>query len=161
MIWFGKSFIKFCRSFINLIKLVSTRTCSSARVRSWAWSLPQELGHWFYSKTFDCFLKLPAWVIARWPAGARSLELGLRLEICSLTNQLLMFYLIWNPWINCVGFEFVLGPPKMQNRSKQWILSNPHPQTGITGSLASIAVIPHLGKTRQIGTLPKQLNRAV
>ena len=26
MIWFGKSFIKFCKSFINLIKLVSTRT---------------------------------------------------------------------------------------------------------------------------------------
>ena len=34
MIWFGKSFIKFCKSFINLIKLVSTRTCSSARVRN-------------------------------------------------------------------------------------------------------------------------------
>ena len=33
MIWFGKSFIKFFKSFINLIKLVSTRTCSSARVR--------------------------------------------------------------------------------------------------------------------------------
>ena len=33
MIWFGKSFIKFCRSFINLIKLVSTRISSSARVR--------------------------------------------------------------------------------------------------------------------------------
>ena len=33
MIWFGKSFIKFCKSFINLIKLVSTGTCSSARVR--------------------------------------------------------------------------------------------------------------------------------
>ena len=29
MIWFGKSLIKFCKSFINLIKLVSTRTCSS------------------------------------------------------------------------------------------------------------------------------------
>ena len=35
MIWFGKSFIKFCKSFINLIKLVSTRTCSSARVRNY------------------------------------------------------------------------------------------------------------------------------
>ena len=34
MIWFGKSFIKFCKSFINLIKLVSTRTCSLARVRT-------------------------------------------------------------------------------------------------------------------------------
>ena len=34
MIWFGKSLIKFCKSFINLIKLVSTRTSSSARVRS-------------------------------------------------------------------------------------------------------------------------------
>ena len=40
MILFGKSFIKFCvelykfiKSFINLIKLVSTRTCSWARVR--------------------------------------------------------------------------------------------------------------------------------
>ena len=32
MIWFGKSFIKFCKSSINLIKLVSKRTCSSARV---------------------------------------------------------------------------------------------------------------------------------
>ena len=37
MIWFGKSFIKFCKSFINFIKLVSTQTCSSARVRAtWA-----------------------------------------------------------------------------------------------------------------------------
>ena len=34
MIWFGKSFIKFGKSFINLIKLISTRTCTSARVRS-------------------------------------------------------------------------------------------------------------------------------
>ena len=33
MIWFGKRFNKFRKSFINLIKLVSTRTCSSARVR--------------------------------------------------------------------------------------------------------------------------------
>ena len=33
MIWFGKSFIKICKSFINLIKLVSTRTCRLARVR--------------------------------------------------------------------------------------------------------------------------------
>ena len=33
MIWFGYSFIKFCKSFINLIKLFSARTCSSARVR--------------------------------------------------------------------------------------------------------------------------------
>ena len=32
MMWFGKSFIKFCRSFIKLIKLLSTQTCSSARV---------------------------------------------------------------------------------------------------------------------------------
>ena len=34
MIWFGKSIIKFCKSFINLIKLVSALTCSSARVRT-------------------------------------------------------------------------------------------------------------------------------
>ena len=34
MIWFGKSFIKFCKSFINSIKLVSTRTCRLARVRT-------------------------------------------------------------------------------------------------------------------------------
>ena len=33
MTWFCKRFIKFCKSFINLIKLISTRTCSSARVR--------------------------------------------------------------------------------------------------------------------------------
>ena len=33
MIWFGKSFIKFCKSFINLIKLVSEWRCSLARVR--------------------------------------------------------------------------------------------------------------------------------
>ena len=32
--WFVKSFIKFCKGFIKLIKLVSTRTCSSARVRA-------------------------------------------------------------------------------------------------------------------------------
>ena len=36
MIWFGKSFIKSCKSFINFIKLVSTLTCSSARVRCYS-----------------------------------------------------------------------------------------------------------------------------
>ena len=36
MIWSGKSFIEFYKSFLNLIKLVSTRTCSSARVRALA-----------------------------------------------------------------------------------------------------------------------------
>ena len=39
MIWFGKSFIKFCKNFINLLKLFSTRTCSSARVRVWGMSI--------------------------------------------------------------------------------------------------------------------------
>ena len=34
MIWFGKSFINFGKSFIKSIKLVSTRTCSLARVRT-------------------------------------------------------------------------------------------------------------------------------
>ena len=38
MTWLGKSFIKFCKSFINSIKLVSTRTCSSARVRPYNWA---------------------------------------------------------------------------------------------------------------------------
>ena len=33
MLWFGKSFIIFCKSFINLIKVVSTQTYSLARVR--------------------------------------------------------------------------------------------------------------------------------
>ena len=33
MIWICKSFIKFCKSCINLIKLVSSQTCSLARVR--------------------------------------------------------------------------------------------------------------------------------
>ena len=53
MIWFGKSFIKFCKSFIDLIKLVSTRTCSSARVRSLLWSVKSSLGgeDW---KTISC-----------------------------------------------------------------------------------------------------------
>ena len=33
MIWLGKSFIKFCRSIMKLIKLMGTQTCCSARVR--------------------------------------------------------------------------------------------------------------------------------
>ena len=45
MIWFGKSFIKFCKSFINLIKLVSTRTCSSARVRAQQEQEPRDVEH--------------------------------------------------------------------------------------------------------------------
>ena len=32
MIWSGKRFIKFCKSFVDLINFVSTRTCSQARV---------------------------------------------------------------------------------------------------------------------------------
>ena len=45
MIWFGKGFIKFCKSFFNLIKLVSTRTCSSARVRVTVADLTVRLTH--------------------------------------------------------------------------------------------------------------------
>ena len=42
MIWF----IKFCKSFIDLIKLFSTRTCSSVRVKSlrlWRWCATETL----------------------------------------------------------------------------------------------------------------------
>ena len=35
MIWFGTSYIIFCRSFIKFNKLCSTKTCSYARVRQW------------------------------------------------------------------------------------------------------------------------------
>ena len=33
MIWFGKSSIKFVRALLNLLQLVSTLTCNSARIR--------------------------------------------------------------------------------------------------------------------------------
>ena len=43
----------------------------------------------------------------------QGLELGLKLELCCLTNELQSFYLLPNPRINCVGFEFFLGQLKM------------------------------------------------
>ena len=61
MIWFGKSFINFCKSFINLIKLVSTRTCSSARVRR---AVPAG----------------PSTASRAWPAGPGPLVVSLALE---------------------------------------------------------------------------------
>ena len=61
MIWFGKSFINFCKSFINLIKLVSTRTCSSARVRR---AVPAG----------------PSTASRVWPAGPGQLVVSLALE---------------------------------------------------------------------------------
>ena len=33
MVWFGKNFFKFVGTLLNLIKLLSTKTYSSARVR--------------------------------------------------------------------------------------------------------------------------------
>ena len=60
MIWFGKSFIKFCKSYINLKKLFSTRTCSSARVRvgiNRPWKktrVIKNMGVSAYPKVFTC-----------------------------------------------------------------------------------------------------------
>ena len=46
-------------------------------------------------------------VIARWKAGFEQVEfeqveLGLQLELCPLTNELLLFYLLQIAQINCV-----------------------------------------------------------
>ena len=59
-----------------------TSACSTSP--SCAGALPQELGHWF-------------------------LELGLKLELCLLTNRLKRLYLLRSPKINCVEFKFFLG----------------------------------------------------
>ena len=61
---------------------------------------PQELGHWFCSQDLQS------------PGDRQGLKLGLKLALCCLTNGLLRFYLLWNPRINCVEFEFILGPLK-------------------------------------------------
>ena len=62
LIRFGKSFIKFCKSFIDLIKIVNTRTCSSARVRTSGVEIfpvkPQ-----FLSK---CFTLIYGWCVQEW-----------------------------------------------------------------------------------------------
>ena len=46
------------------------------------------------------------------PDDWQGLELGFELELCRLTNGLKRFYLPPSPWINCVEFEFFLGPLK-------------------------------------------------
>ena len=66
MIWFCESFIKFCTSFIDLIKLISTLICSLAKVRlSAALPLlniaravvgkPQAQGHRYFSESQTLF----------------------------------------------------------------------------------------------------------
>ena len=56
MVWFGKNSIKFIGALLNIVKLSSTKTCSSARVRaryagsqSWARQFNKE----FFSKFHD------------------------------------------------------------------------------------------------------------
>ena len=95
MIWFGKSFIKFCKSFINLIKLVSTRICSSARVRGavtcqassvCAWSLcslsellPDQIGIDFGS-AFLLWYEIPVPCLPCYIGGALHVVIKLLLQ---------------------------------------------------------------------------------
>ena len=43
------------------------------------------------------------------PNDKQGLELGLKLELCLLTNRLKRLYLLRSPKINCVEFKFFLG----------------------------------------------------
>ena len=81
---------------------------------------PQELGHWFCSQDLQS------------PGDRQGLKLGLKLALCCLTNGLLRFYLLWNPRINCVEFEFILGPlktPKLRKSGE--LISTLIHQTGV------------------------------
>ena len=72
MIWFGKSFIKFCKSFIDLMKLVSTLTCSSARVRvhnyihTYFWKIIIRTYQWGWVSLY--------WIIGLWAIGSTAVN---------------------------------------------------------------------------------------
>ena len=67
-------------------------------------------------------------LIAFGPGDQHGLKLGLKLDLCSQTNKLQRFYLLWNPWINCMEFEFFLGLLMMlKSRQVKWLFESSIP----------------------------------
>ena len=60
--------------------------------------------------SWETFLRLMPRVVREWlPDDQWGLEHGLKLELCSLINNLWRFNLLKNPWIGCVEFEFFMS----------------------------------------------------
>ena len=74
-------------------------------------SLPQELGHWFYSEILLLSSRIALGSDCQMTCtGRKGLEIGLKLELCRLTKGLQRFYLLLNP------------PKKVNKLCGVWIL---------------------------------------
>ena len=78
-------------------------------------SCPKSLAVDIALQTLDYFLEQPS---ERLPDDLQGPKLGLKLELCRLTNELERFYHPQNHSINCREFEFFLSPLLMPNLSQ-------------------------------------------
>ena len=79
-------------------------------------SSPKSLAVDFPLFSFDSLLEQPS---ERLPDDLQGLKLGLKLELCCLTNKLQRFCSLWNHRINCVEFQFFLSLLLMPNLSQE------------------------------------------
>ena len=84
-----------------------SKLCQGAALRAWPLILRSKPSIVFWNS-------LREWL----PDDRQRLELGLKLELYRLTSDQRRFYLPQNPNINCVEFEFCLGPLKI-SKSRQ------------------------------------------
>ena len=80
--------------------------------------LPQEVGHWLCSQNLwlhsGTAFRSSNPIARPMPVDQQGLELGPRLELSPLTNELWRFYLIQKDLMNGVGFKFTWGQLKLQ-----------------------------------------------
>ena len=97
---------------------------------SCAGALPQELGHWFCSQIVF-WNSLLEWL----PDDQQRLKLGLKLELCSLTNGLQRFYLLRKPRIkfNKLCWVWILFRTPKLRTAVSWY--QPSPTRLLWGSL--------------------------
>ena len=83
----------------------------------------------FAVKTFDCLLEQSSEVIARRPAGAWTWTWTWTVPP---EQQVVKIYLLHNPWINCVEFEFCFRlVEKSEIEDKGESMTTVIPQTGL------------------------------
>ena len=75
------------------------------------------------------------------------MPIGLKLELCRLTNRLLRLRLLQNPRIICVEFEFFLGPLKTPELRT---VVNPHPPDCCKELVFPYFRLPHAARRIQI-----------
>ena len=132
---------KVFQSMLNVTRytrILDLKTLSNSYLGPWT----RQYGHWFCSQSLQWFSGIAFDSDCQMTCRASALPSNLDSANWP-TNCKGLFDVLWNPWINCVEFEFFLGLLNFQNWGKQWVVSNPHPRT--SGAASWVGLRAELG----------------